>query len=215
MAGIRIDLPVHKINDASAACLAEMSLHHRTHQLNCIYYYVGTFFGGGIALGGHIFEGNSGQAASVASLPLSLPKDGKSPSQMVSAAGLHTLEAEAIARGFDRNIFLQNSPFKMCIWHCLTAGLKKRLCAGFCGDWWSCYLDAPVSIIDGRLPEMLMSRLVEKVKLLLRNLIFVALPCHSSAGQAGDECPSAWCRDCATASLFFTFHFPASNQNRE
>lgn len=172
-------LPVHKINDASAACLAEMSLHHRTHQLNCIYYYVGTFFGGGIALGGHIFEGNSGQAASVASLPLSLPKDGKSPSQMVSAAGLHTLEAEAIARGFDRNIFLSEQPLQDVHLALFDGWAEEAACAlAFAVIGGQCYLDAPVSIIDGRLPEMLMSRLVEKVETAFEkfDLRGIALP---------------------------------------
>ncbi len=162
---VQVGLPVHSINDASAACLAEMSLHHRTQQLNCLYYYVGTFFGGGIALGGHIFEGYSGQAASVASLPLSLPQTGRQPSQMVSAAGLHRLEAEAMTRGFDRNIFLSEQPLQdahIALFDSWAEDAADALAfAVICGQ---CYLDAPVSIIDGRLPAALMSRLVNKVE---------------------------------------------------
>jgi len=162
-------LPVYKINDATAACLAEMSLHHRTQQLSCLYYYVGTFFGGGIALDGHIYEGYSGHAASVASLPLSLPVDGNKPSQMVSAAGLHRLEAKAIEYGFDRNIFLSEQPLQEKHFALFDSWADEAAYAlAFAVINGQCYLDTPVSIIDGRLPEFLMTRLVDKIRIALQ-----------------------------------------------
>ncbi len=165
----QFDLPVYKINDATAACLAEMSLHHRTQQLSCLYYYVGTFFGGGVSLDGRIYEGYSGHAASVASLPLSLPVDGNRPPQMVSAAGLHRLEAKAIEHGFDKNIFLSDQPLEdkhLALFDSWADEAAYALAFAVING--QCYLDMPISIIDGRLPDFLMTRLVDKIKTALQ-----------------------------------------------
>ena len=169
-----------EINDASVACLAEMSLHHRTHQLNCIYYYVGTFFGGGIALVA-IFS----RAIQVSRLGCLVATIFAERWQVAKPDGISPPDCtrwklKAIARGFDRNIFLSEQPLQDVHLALFDSWAEEAACAlAFAVIGGQCYLDAPVSIIDGRLPEMLMSRLVEKVETAFEKFDLVALPCHS------------------------------------
>lgn len=161
----KFKLPVTEINDATAACVAELSQTHRQKPLNCLYFYIGTFFGAGLALDGRIYEGHSGKAGAVASLPLSLPTAEHPPQQMVSAAGLHTLETELISRGYDRTAFLseqQVSDELNALFDSWADEAGKALAFAIAGG--QCFLDTPDVIIDGRLSPALIARLIDKVK---------------------------------------------------
>jgi len=61
------------INDASAACLAELNSGQHERTASYIYFYVGTFVGGGIVMEGRLYSGALGNAAAIGSLPF---KDG-------------------------------------------------------------------------------------------------------------------------------------------
>lgn len=97
------------LNDATAACLAELRTSKERQESSFLYFYVGTFLGGGIVLDGKIYNGIHGNAGSVGSMPTSL-SNGNHPTQMVSAAAIHTLEVMAIDAGLPRNAFDNEDP---------------------------------------------------------------------------------------------------------
>lgn len=161
----KFSLPIYEINDATAACMAELSLFHQTKSLSCMYFYIGTFFGAGLALDGHIYEGHAGHAGAVASLPLSMPQHNIPPQQMVTRAGLHHLESEVISQGYDRNLYLLDTRLDEAqekLFESWSDDAAKALAFAIIGG--QCFLDTPDVIIDGRLSEKLISRLIQKVE---------------------------------------------------
>lgn len=69
-------LPVFVQNDATAACGAELVFGTGERPKDFLYFYFGTFIGGGLVLNGQLFTGRSGNAAGVGPMPVPGP-DGK------------------------------------------------------------------------------------------------------------------------------------------
>ena len=71
-----ISLPVYVQNDATSACGAELVFGTGERPKDFLYFYFGTFIGGGLVLNGQLFLGRTGNAAGVGPLPVSGP-DGR------------------------------------------------------------------------------------------------------------------------------------------
>lgn len=69
-------LPVFVQNDGTAACGAELVFGTGERPKDFLYFYFGTFIGGGLVLNGQLFTGRSGNAAGVGPIPVPGP-DGK------------------------------------------------------------------------------------------------------------------------------------------
>ncbi|MGV8986480.1 MAG: ROK family transcriptional regulator [Cypionkella sp.] len=69
-------LPVYLQNDATSACGAELVFGTGERPKDFLYFYFGTFIGGGLVLNGQLFLGRTGNAAGVGPLPVPGP-DGK------------------------------------------------------------------------------------------------------------------------------------------
>ena len=69
-------LPVYVQNDATSACGAELVFGTGERPKDFLYFYFGTFIGGGLVLNGQLFLGRTGNAAGVGPLPVPGP-DGK------------------------------------------------------------------------------------------------------------------------------------------
>ncbi|MCY4259258.1 MAG: ROK family transcriptional regulator [Rhodobacteraceae bacterium] len=76
-------------NDATAACRAEVVFGSHADKQDWIYFYVGTFIGGGIVLNGHVFRGRRGNAGGFG--PMRVP-DQEGGNRLVDHASLVTLE---------------------------------------------------------------------------------------------------------------------------
>ena len=63
-------LPVVIRNDATAACAAELVLGKGERPRDFLYFYCGTFIGGGLVLNGQLFTGRSGNAGGVGPMPV-------------------------------------------------------------------------------------------------------------------------------------------------
>ena len=63
-------LPVFVQNDATAACGAELVFGTGERPKDFLYFYFGTFIGGGLVLNGQLFTGRSGNAAGVGPIPV-------------------------------------------------------------------------------------------------------------------------------------------------
>ena len=97
-------LPVTSLNDASAACLAEIAMGNSQRHDCFAYFYVGTFIGGGIAIGNKLYTGQKNLAGAIASIPTSVSASGKPP-QLLEGASLHYLEESAEAAGLVSDVF--------------------------------------------------------------------------------------------------------------
>jgi predicted NBD/HSP70 family sugar kinase len=100
-------LPVTSLNDASAACLAEIAMGNNQGHDCFAYFYVGTFIGGGIAIGNKLYSGQKNLAGAIASIPTSVSVTGKA-AQLLEGASLHYLEQSAEAAGLVSDIFYNN-----------------------------------------------------------------------------------------------------------
>ena len=69
-------MPVHIQNDATAACGAELVFGTGEKPKDFLYFYFGTFIGGGLVLNGQLFTGRTGNAGGVGPLPVPGP-DGR------------------------------------------------------------------------------------------------------------------------------------------
>ena len=84
------DLPVHLANDGSAACNAELLFGTSEAALDFLYVYIGFFVGGGLVIDGSLYQGRSGNAAALASVPV--PAPGGDSRQLLEPTSIATLE---------------------------------------------------------------------------------------------------------------------------
>lgn len=66
-------MPVFIRNDATAACGAELIFGTGERPSDFLYFYFGTFIGGGLVLSGRLFTGRTGNAAGVGPMPVPGP----------------------------------------------------------------------------------------------------------------------------------------------
>jgi predicted NBD/HSP70 family sugar kinase len=69
-------MPVHIQNDATAACGAELVFGTGEKPKDFLYFYFGTFIGGGLVLNGRLFPGRTGNAGGVGPMPVPGPDGG-------------------------------------------------------------------------------------------------------------------------------------------
>ncbi|MFI5010790.1 MAG: ROK family protein [Hyphomicrobiales bacterium] len=95
--------PVILCNDATAACAAEMFFRHGGRHQDFIYFFVGSFVGGGVVLKGSLFPGRGGNAGAVGSMPIGAPngRGGVTSLQLIRRASLYVLEQKLIAAKLD------------------------------------------------------------------------------------------------------------------
>jgi predicted NBD/HSP70 family sugar kinase len=152
------------INDASAACLAELR-NGQTLSNSGLYYYIGTFLGGGIVLDGKLFSGLGGNAGSFGSMPQGLitPTTPK-PQQMVTACAINTLEAMINARGLDDDFILNERPLtqnETDVFHEWSEQAASALAFVIISS--QALLDTDQVVIDGSLTSPLIDAITQKV----------------------------------------------------
>ena len=162
-------LETHILNDATAACLAELKLAQKSANKSFLYFYIGTFLGGGIVVDGKLLPGKNGNAGSAGSMPQRMILSVENtPKQMVEVVAKNDLEATAIAAGYQRQIFSNDQSLtvdQMKIfdeWAIVAAnGLAFAILSG------QAFLDTDSIIIDGHLSPHLLENLISKTKAAL------------------------------------------------
>ncbi|MBC2837060.1 ROK family transcriptional regulator [Paragemmobacter straminiformis] len=90
-------MPVHIQNDATAACGAELVFGTGEKPKDFLYFYFGTFIGGGLVLNGQLFTGRTGNAGGVGPMPVPGP-DG-TLQRLFDVASMSRLAEEMEAAG--------------------------------------------------------------------------------------------------------------------
>ena len=91
--------PVFMQNDATSACGAELVFGVGASYPDFVYFYIGSFIGGGIVLNSALFSGRTGTAGAVGPLQVS-DRNGK-PQQLLKIASIFVLENMLKASGID------------------------------------------------------------------------------------------------------------------
>jgi predicted NBD/HSP70 family sugar kinase len=157
-----VEFPVYLQNDATSACGAELVFGLNTGLRDFVYFYIGAFAGGGVVLDGRLYDGPSGNAGALGSMPVPGP-DGKT-SQLIDIASIARLERMLAETGKDGS-HLWTSPED---WGDIGPALDEWL--GDAGNALayaiaaaSSVIDFEAAIIDGWMPAAVRTRLVARV----------------------------------------------------
>jgi predicted NBD/HSP70 family sugar kinase len=148
-------------NDATAACRAELVFGSHAEKQDWIYFYVGTFIGGGVVLNGSVFPGRRGNAGGFG--PMRVP-DQTGGNRLVDHASLVVLERSIAEDG--------GQPFEIYDAHTgwdryepHVSNWIKRAGANLAHAIVSSLsvMDFEAVVIDGAMPAEIKVRLVEEV----------------------------------------------------
>ena len=156
-----LDFPVYLENDASAACNAELVYGGPGGSGDFVYFYIGYFIGGGLALNGRLFTGQSGNAAALGSLPVPLAEGGTG--QLIDVASLARLEELLESDGTSAAALWQPP----ATWSFDAARVDRwlddaALAIAFAAIATTAVVDVSEARVDGWLPLDIRARLVER-----------------------------------------------------
>ena len=162
-------LPVYVCNDASAACAAELTFGRGDRFRDFAYFFIGTFIGGGVVLNGSLFQGRTGNAGALGSMPVPdrLPGDG----QLINRASLYTLERKLVSLGRDPSVLWKNTEDWGDIGAPLDAWIDEASAALATAILSAvAVIDFEGVIVDGAVPAGILSRLLDAVRAKLARL---------------------------------------------
>ena len=181
------DLPVFIINDATAACAAELRFGHSAGRKDFIYFYIGTFIGGGVVLNGGLYNGRTGYAGSIGGMPV--PDEQGGVVQIIDRTSIIILERMLEAAGLDASP-LWNTPeawpdydLQITEWiGIVSRSLAYAIIASVS------IIDFEFAIIDGGLPANIRKHIVAETQraVLTFDLQGVQLP-HIEEGSIGNN----------------------------
>ena len=183
-----IEMPIHVLNDATAACIAELVF--GTHKLrgDFQYFHVGDFLGGGLVLNGAIFNGSRSNAAAVGSMLVPNPSAARpKAAQLLAVASVITLHREL--ERLKRDTSALWDPAKP--WE----GIDDVLPSWIENISWNlafasvnavAVTDVPHVVIDGSVPETVRDAIVARTSQMVSELPTAGLePFVISAGSLG------------------------------
>ena len=100
--------PVYLYNDITAACAAELMFGRGAEYVDFLYVYIGSFVGGGLVFGGHLFPGRTNNAGALGSMPSRAVAAGGRAPQLMNVASIYVLERELIRRGRRAEVLWQS-----------------------------------------------------------------------------------------------------------
>lgn len=190
-----VSLPALIVNDAAAACAAEMALGGRITQGCALYLYLGTFIGSGVVLDGKLWRGARANAGAIASMPTCHAAPSGVPTQLIDTGSIITLERRLGTAGITLDAVLgeRAPPEAAAIFEgWLAAGIgdvARAVVAALC------VIDFEAVVIDGLLPPPLRDRFAARLRAALQefDLRGLVLP-EVTTGSIG---PSARVRGAA------------------
>ena len=154
-----LKIPIYAQNDATAACGAELFLGPPREAQDILYFFVGWFVGGGIVLGGSLYNGRSGNAGALGSVLVPY-RDG-SVGQLLQVASLSLLEKALNQRDIDSSVFWTSPESwgeienKTGEWLAQAADGLAHAIVSACS-----VIDFELVVIDGWLPNTVREKLV-------------------------------------------------------
>ncbi|MFK8033461.1 MAG: ROK family protein [Hyphomicrobiales bacterium] len=162
------DLPVHIVNDATAACKAEHVYGRGKEFRDYAYFFISAFVGGGVVLNHSVFEGHQGNAGALGSIR-SVGPNGESR-QLIDIASIHLLERRLQQVDIDPAVLWKQpqdwSDISRYVEHWVgqTAQELAKAALSTCS-----VIDFEAILIDGAFPENVRQELVERTRRYLVN----------------------------------------------
>lgn len=158
----RTGLPAFLANDATAACGAELARYPHSANLDWLYFFIGSFVGGGVVLNGALYQGRQQNAGALGSMPVVV--NGK-VSQLIHHASIITLEKTMIGQGLDPAI-LQSPEADWSHIGPLLDGWIERAARALAAAVVAgvSVVDFQRIVIDGAMPRDVLARLVEATR---------------------------------------------------
>jgi predicted NBD/HSP70 family sugar kinase len=189
--GAVVTLPILILNDATAACLAELTFGVQKPSGDFQYFYIGTFLGGGLVLNGTIFNGSRSNAGAVGSMlvpnPNPTPAAGSRAAQLLTVASIITLHNQL--KRLKRDTSVLWDPDKN--WD----GIDDVLANWIESVSWNLafasvnsisVVDVPRVVIDGSIPKAVRSAIVKRTSEIVRGMPLAGLePFTISSGSLG------------------------------
>jgi predicted NBD/HSP70 family sugar kinase len=153
--------PVHLCNDATAACAAELTFGNGSRYRDYVYFFVGSFAGGGVVLNGSLFQGRTGNAGALGSMAVPAAGVTNSAQQLIRSASIYVLENNLAAKGINP-MLLWESPNDWAAFGQPLDDWIDEAATGLAISALSAVavLDCEAVIIDGAVPAPVRSRLV-------------------------------------------------------
>ncbi len=170
-------MAVYVQNDATSACGAELVFGRGEKPKDFLYFYFGTFIGGGLVLNGQLFLGRSGNAAGIGPMPI--PGPSGHMQRLLDVASMSILAATMEAAGENADPLWETPT----TWHVsapilsawitqATEGLAAAILSA------SALLELEAVIIDGWMPVEVRAEITRRTReaLLRLDLAGIDLP---------------------------------------
>ncbi len=161
--GAVVGLPVYVQNDATSACGAELIFGTGERPKDFLYFYFGTFIGGGLVMNGQLYLGRTGNAAAVGSIQV--PAPGGGTRRLIDLASMSVLaEAmEAAGEGSD-HLWSQHDRWEVSsavlnLWLDQAAGALAHATLAA-----AALLEIEAVLIDGWMPVSVRAEMVRRTQ---------------------------------------------------
>lgn len=157
--------PAYLQNDMTAACGAELVFGQSKDVNDFVYFYIGSFIGGGIVINGSLYAGRSGNAGALGSMPIAASNEDGTPPQLIDMASITALERVVTGLGRDPSPLWaspedwgQMGP-ELDAWIDMAGkAIAQAVVAS------ASVVDFEAAIIDGWMPKNVRARVVEAVR---------------------------------------------------
>ncbi len=185
-----VSYPVFLQNDATSACGAELVFGAGSRYPDFIYFFIGSFIGGGVVLNSSVYSGRTGTAGAIGPMPV--PDANGKPRQLIEAASIFVLEKMLRQNGIDpRPLWYSADEWidfgkPLDEWIVATGqALAQAILSAVS------VIDFGAAIIDGGFPSWVCERIVVQTKLAMAQLDLrgVVVP-DIVAGEVGNQARS-------------------------
>lgn len=159
-------VPVYVQNDATSACGAELVFGSGERPKDFLYFYFGTFIGGGLVMNGQLFLGRTGNAAGLGPMPV--PGPGGASQRLIDVASLSVLAAAMDAAGVPSDHLWQqhdNWQVPEALLDAWIEGAAQGLAYATLAA--SALLELEAVLIDGWMPQAVRARIVARTDAVL------------------------------------------------
>ena len=159
-------MPTIMCNDASSACAAESFFGDGWRHHDFLYFFLGSFIGGGVVVDGALFTGRTGTAGALGPIPIMrLDKNGRLVArQLIHCASIYLLEQKLREAGVDPSSIWRTPDS----WNDFSNHLDEWIEETALALAYACVaaisvIDFEAVVIDGAMPIEVRGRLVARV----------------------------------------------------